>query len=86
MKQLLKSPMFNVVLLAIYVDALINKLKGISHIYASNAINTHSYFDAGFNWGYKAGYMASIAVWMIGITLMTIKIIKGKPAFSFIKK
>lgn len=78
--------MFNVVLLAVYVGTLINRIKGISHVYASHAINTHSYFDAGYNWGYKAGYMASIAVWMIGIVLMSIKIITGKPALSFIKR
>jgi len=78
--------MFNVVLLAIYVDTLINRLKGISHVYASNAIEVHSSADAGFNWGYRSGYMASIAIWVIGITLMTINLIKGKPAFSFIKK
>lgn len=86
MKQFLKSPMFNVVLLAFYVSTLINKLKGIGHVYTTNAINTHNYFDAGFNWGYRAGYMASIAVWMIGIVLMSIKLIKGKSTFSFIKK
>lgn len=78
--------MFNVLLLAVYVGTLINRLKGISHLYASNAINTHSSFDVGYNWGYKAGYMASIAVWMIGIVLMSIKLMKGKAVFSFIKK
>ncbi len=78
--------MFNVLLLAVYVGTLISKIKGISHVYTSNAISVHSSADAGFNWGYRAGYMASIAVWMIAILLMSIKIITGKPAFSFIKK
>jgi hypothetical protein len=85
MKQIFQSPMFKVVLLAVYVAALINRLKGISHLYTSNAISVHSSADAGFNWGYRAGYMASIAVWMIGITLMIVKLTKGKPAFGFIK-
>jgi hypothetical protein len=86
MKQFFKSPMFNVLLLAFYVITLIDKLKGISHVYATNAISTHSYFGTGYNWGYKAGYMAAIAVWMIAIVLMSVKIITGKPALSFIKK
>jgi len=86
MKQFFKSPLFNVVLLAIYFGTLIEKLKGISHVYASNAISVHSSADAGFNWGYRSGYMASIAVWIIGIVLMSVKLLKGKPAFSFIKK
>lgn len=78
--------MFNVVLLAVYVGTLIGKLKGISQVYATNAINTHNSFDMGYNWGYRSGYMASIAVWMIAIILMSIKLMKGKPAFSFIKR
>lgn len=86
MKLFLKSPMFNVVLLAVYVGTLINKIKGIDHVYNSHAFNTHTSFNTGFNWGYCSGYMASIAVWMIGIVLMSIKIIKGKPAFNFIKR
>ncbi len=78
--------MFKVICLAWYVTVLIGKINGISHVYASNAIDTHSYFDAGYNWGYRSGYMAGIALWAIGIVLMSIKLIKGEPAFSFIKR